>query len=93
MILDDIVNFGNVGGLKRRTFRSVYISPTVKRAKKAVLGPLRSVNPFRQLRNAKQRVMRKVGYYSKPMKAFRYARKHGVGTAAKVFALRAAFGR
>lgn len=92
-ILDRVANLGNVGGLKKRTFRSKYISPTVRTLKRTALGAFRAISPSRKIYNFKQRTLRKVGYYSKPMKAARFAHKHGVITAAKVFALRQMFGR
>ncbi len=92
-ILDSIADLGNWGGLRRRTFRSKYISPMVRSAKKAVLGTLRKLSPRRAIYNLKQRTLRKVGYYSQPMKAARFARQHGIVTAAKVFALRQMVGR
>lgn len=93
MILDRIANFGNISGMKKRTFRSKYVSPKVRAIKKSLLGGVRKLSPSRQIYNLKQRTLRKVGYYSRPMKALRYAKKHGVTSALKLFALRSITGR
>lgn len=92
-ILDTIANLGNIGGLKRRTAWSRWVTPYVRTAKKTVLGPFRKFNPNRQLKNFNQRIMRKVGYYSTPMKAIRYGKRHGLGAMVQIFALRKLMGR
>ena len=50
------------------------VTKAKKRVKKQ-LGITAAMKPFRAPGNAKRRVLRKVGYYSGPMKFFRFLRR------------------
>lgn len=94
MSITNAILYGpNIGGMKRRSFRSTYVQPIKRRVLKATVGTIRKISPRRQYRNFKQRILRNVGYYSTPMKLIRFARKHGIVSAVKLGMLRTIAGR